>query len=127
MYLEAHPTEPVLYAALEGAGVWKWDVRTAAAPDVVTEPTLETQLFVYPVPSAGRFIYGMRLSRPEHVVVRLFDTQGRFVEKVNEGFFPVGTHVFECGEGLHLTTNGIYYITLDTGERQERQKIVLLK
>jgi hypothetical protein len=72
----------------------------------------------------------MRLAKPEHVALLLFDPQGRLVETLREGFFPAGTYTFNWGqaEGMeHHIGSGVYYLRLDAGEMQETRKVVLLK
>jgi hypothetical protein len=130
MYLEGHPTEPVLYAALEGSGVWRWDVAASGVPTATEGLAPDVRLLVYPVPSTDRLIYGMRLAKPEHVVLRLLDTRGRLVEVLREGVFPAGTHTFHWGQVDRVERHagcGVYYLRLDAGGMQETRKVVLLK
>jgi hypothetical protein len=130
MFLEAHPTDPVLYAALEGSGVWRWDVSTSGADDTEASSDPEIRLLLYPNPSIDRFTYGMHLRRPEHVVLTLYDVHGRLLRTLKDGVFPAGTHVFDWREsegGDQPVTSGIYYLRLDAGETQEKEKIVLLR
>jgi hypothetical protein len=130
MYLEAHPSEPVLYAALEGSGVWRWDVSTSAAEDAGATSDPEIRLLLYPNPSFDRFTYGMRLSGPDHVILTLYDVHGRLLRTLKDGYFAAGTHVFDWREsdgGEHTVTSGIYYLRLDAGRSQATQKIALSK
>lgn len=130
IHLECHPTEPVLYAALEGSGVWRWDATISGTPNEGDGLTLETRLFVHPVPSVNTFTYGIRLSKPGHVVLRLYDTRGRLIAPLRDGLFSAGTHRFTWDDADNRdrhTTSGVYYLRLDTWERQEAKKVILLR
>jgi len=65
------------------------------------------------------------LPAPGHVSLRVYDTAGRLVSTLVDGWKPAGAHeaTFD-GAGL---ASGIYLVRLEAGESIAMQKIVLLK
>jgi hypothetical protein len=130
VHLDGHPSEPTLYAALEGSGVWRWDAATSRMPDATEGSDPGIQLLACPVPSSNRFLYGIRLMNRERVLLRLYDASGRFVRTLREGNFPAGTHFFESDDARtdqSFLKTGVYYLRMDAGETEMTRKIVLLK
>jgi hypothetical protein len=130
LYLGCHPTEAVLYAALEGSGVWRWDVSASAVHDAEGAATSQVRLFLYPNPSTGRFQYGVHLPRSEHVVLRLYDVHGRLLRTLKDGFVPAGTHLFDwckADDGDFAVGSGLFYLRLDTEGCHTVRKITLIR
>ncbi len=130
VHLEAHPSEPILFAALEGSGVWRWDGAAATVPEAAEVPDYRYRLHVYPNPATEALTYSVDLPVTERVALRLFDVRGRLIQTLRNGVFEPGSHTFSLSRAnldRSLATEGIYYMKLETGTTQLSQKIVLLR
>lgn len=130
MFLEGHPTEPTLYVALEGSGVWRWHLSGAGAPDAELPQENGIQLLLYPNPSSSPSSCRVRLMSSDDVSLRLFDARGRLLQTLHEGSLPAGVYTFSWREDTateRRAASGIYYLRLDAGGVHEERKIVILK
>ncbi len=130
LFIESHPTQPILYAALKGAGVWMWDLSASAilSPEGSTTPRIE--LLLYPNPAAEGFRCAVRIPESAPVTLALHDARGRLVQKLREGFLVAGDHVFtwRAGQGTERRlANGTYYVRLDAGPARETRSLVILR
>jgi photosystem II stability/assembly factor-like uncharacterized protein len=129
LFLEGHPTEPVLYAALEGSGVWRRTLSVESVPG--TGGTDRGLAFsVYPNPTTNVVRIQLSLPRPEQVFLRLFDVRGRLVSTLREGTYPAGSYAFDwrgSGQGDGGVPSGIYYLRLETGGFRQERTIILVR
>ncbi|RJP78809.1 MAG: T9SS C-terminal target domain-containing protein [Candidatus Zixiibacteriota bacterium] len=82
-------------------------------------------LSISPNPFNPSTAIGYRLPAPGYVSFRVYDTAGREVATLVEGWREAGVHeVTFDGSGL---PSGIYYVRLAAGDESQVQKVVLLK
>jgi hypothetical protein len=79
-----------------------------------------------PNPSAAGIRYGIALSEPQRVSLRVVDIAGRRVADLIEGRLPAGTHDF-AWEPRRELSSGVYFLVLEAGARRETQRLVLLR
>jgi len=82
---------------------------------------------VYPNPFEGSTNILYSLIAPAHVVLKVFDAQGKEVATLKDGFFPGGEYseTFDARKGQ--AGPGIYFVKLLIGEQLYTTKIVNLK
>lgn len=129
MHLEGHPTEAVLYLALEGSGVWQCDAAAAAVPEHTDGSVAKHELALYPNPFHGNVTCSVQVPRPGRISLQLFDTSGRRIRLLREGFFPTGTHRLVLSEADldPGAVSGIYFIKLSGGGSTTHHRLVYLK
>ncbi len=127
--LAAHPTEPVLFAAFNGPGVWRWTLSGESVPGEPAEnrPPL---LAIAPNPVTDATEIRLSLPRPGHVVVQLFDLRGRLVDRLCESDMLPGEHRLVPGwttKGTRSPSPGVYWLRMTAGEMQVDRKVVIVR
>jgi hypothetical protein len=128
-FIEAHPSQPTLFAALDGRGVWRFDLAASGFADRRDEDA-PSRLSIAPNPSWDRFTVDLSLPRSGPVSLRLFDTSGRLIETLKDSPLDRGTHTFtwrRSDQRSRNATKGIYYLRLDQGNLHRTQKIVMME
>ncbi len=127
MYLESHPTQPDLYVALEGSGVWRFAFDPAAAPDFADRPPT-LQLAACPNPATDGFRIHVRLPQAAQASLRLFDLQGRVVDTLFDGAMPEGARVVGWARPAGgRVPAGVYYLRLDAGAAHVERAVTLIR
>ena len=82
--IQAHPTEPILFVALEPTGVWRLDLSAVSAIDGEELDLAETRLAAYPNPSSGSVTIAFQdnSSLPMRSI-RVVDVMGRVVNTLD--------------------------------------------
>jgi hypothetical protein len=83
---------------------------------------------VLPNPTLGRVSYQVHLRSDARVRVSVFNTQGRLVETLIDGWLPAGPHRFawDPSDAHHKFASGTYYLRLDAEGVQQNRKLILL-
>lgn len=130
VYLEAHPTEPVLYAALEGSGVWRWDVSASSVQDPKEAADRRINLITYPNPSTGSCQITCFAKSKGPVTVAVVNASGRIVRHLLDGPHPVGDYSL-IWDGLDDSGRevpaGVYLTRIETAEGISTGRVVLAK
>lgn len=83
-----------------------------------------------PNPFNPRTTISFRLSESQHVRLTIHDVRGRLVAVLADGTMPAGAHRFVwdglTDHGVRSAT-GVHFMQLQTADRTERKKLVLLK
>jgi hypothetical protein len=79
----------------------------------------------FPNPFNASTVLSYKLQAPSHVSLRVYDTAGRLVETLVDGWRSAGTHelTWEAGN----LAAGIYFAKMHTGEYVGVQKLILMK
>jgi photosystem II stability/assembly factor-like uncharacterized protein len=127
MYIESHPTQPEVYVALEGSGVWRFAYDPATAPDVPDRPH-SLRLAAFPNPATDGFRVDLRLPQATLASLRLLDVRGRVVDTLFEGLMPEGAGevrwVRPAGGSVPA---GVYYLRLEAEEAHVQRAITLVR
>jgi len=128
-YLAAHPTEPALFAAFNGPGVWRWTLSGESVPGepAGSRPPLLT---VAPNPVTDATEIRLRLWEPGPVLVQLFDLHGRLVDRLGEFDMMPGEHRMAPGwirEQTRSLSPGVYWLRMTAGEAHADRKIVMVR
>jgi hypothetical protein len=79
----------------------------------------------YPNPFNSRTEIQFKLSQETKVILRIYDLNGREIQKLAEGVFPAGSHsVSFDGTGL---SSGVYFCQIESGAQRQVRKLMLLK
>jgi len=98
---------------------------TAYSPYTRPRPQRVMDLALSPQPGNPTTAARFELRAASHVVLRVYDTAGREVATLVEGWREAGTHeVTFDGSGL---ASGVYLVRLQAGGASQVQKVVLLK
>ncbi|RJP76345.1 MAG: M6 family metalloprotease domain-containing protein [Candidatus Zixiibacteriota bacterium] len=96
-----------------------------AAPSAAAAPADFRLLGAHPNPFNPETAIGYRLPAPGLITLRVYDTAGRVVTTLVNGWRDAGAHeVTFDGAGL---ASGVYLVRLEAGDFTQTQKIVLLK
>lgn len=66
-----------------------------------------------------------RLLYTDYINLRLYDTTGRLVRIINEGFLDAGPHFYNLD--ISSLSQGVYFINLKVGSESRSEKIVVVK
>ncbi|RJP75885.1 MAG: T9SS C-terminal target domain-containing protein [Candidatus Zixiibacteriota bacterium] len=102
------------------------DFSLPVAPGRVVNPPADFGLDpAYPNPFNPVTTLGYRLDTPSPVMLEFFDTAGRLVQRLDQGFRLPGNHqvVFEAA-GL---PSGVYFVRLQAGSKAMMQRVTLMK
>ncbi len=118
----------VLYAGTHGRGIYRTTDFTLAGcnTDIVGIDSLEEQVSsfqLFPNPMETHSHLKFNLTEPTALTLQIFDLQGRVVHKQNMGILTAQSHqiLIEKGE----LTSGIYYVQLQSGNKQMGQKLLV--
>lgn len=128
-HLAAHPTEPTLFAAFHGPGVWRWTLSGESAPDEapVSRPPF---LAVVPNPVGDVMRIRLRLPDPGRVLLELFDVRGRLVAQLCDRELVAGDHHLISGwaeAGAHGPSPGVYWLRMTVGATRVDRSLVLVR
>jgi|GEM_PF-6592457 len=119
------------YKAGAQAGDWALDVSSLDFPDdsaparLAVSPPSAPRLSISPNPFNPVTALGFRLPAPGYVILRVYDTAGREVTALVNGWREAGVHeVTFDGSGL---ASGVYLVRMEAGEVVQTQKLILLK
>jgi len=79
----------------------------------------------YPNPFNSSTVITYSLNKPGHARLILYDTSGRIVTVLNEGFTRQGVHRQQIDAALF--PSGIYFVRLEAGDRVDVRKVVCLE
>ncbi|MCX7835035.1 MAG: C25 family cysteine peptidase [bacterium] len=79
----------------------------------------------YPNPFNNTANIRLNLLQDENIKIQVFDTQGRMVTTLLDGFYSQGNYVLEWNPIQH--TSGIYYLVVSTKNQMKHYKMVYLK
>jgi len=89
--------------------------------DILREPILS----VYPNPSEDYVNIGYILNEPADVRITVYDIHGRAIRTLVDQKQEPDNYLFRWDSDL--PPGGVYYIKLETGQRQKIRKVILLK
>lgn len=112
-----------LFAAWRGTvEVYKRGLSLPSAPSAETESVVSRP---YPNPTSGAAALTVSLAEPQHVRASVYDTLGRCVEVVYDGFFGAGTHAVPLdGEKLGP---GLYVVLVEAGSSQVAHRLAVVR
>jgi hypothetical protein len=105
-----------------------WFVDSGELFESVSSPVMPAEISLignYPNPFNAVTVISYQLSANSFVRLRVYDTAGRLVEVLVDGWRPAGTHELTFAAS-HLPS-GMYFAKLETGEYRGVQTMVLLK
>ena len=79
---------------------------------------------VYPNPSKGNVNFEFSLNNPAHVSLRILNTQGQQMDKINRQKMDSGIHTINWNNSSGL--NGIYFYELKMNDKMYKGKLVVL-
>src|SRR5262245_34231035 len=83
-----------------------------------------------PNPSRGEAVLGFELARPARVILDVFDSQGRHVTRVADGWLPAGRHAVTWrgdDQRGHVVGSGVYYVQMQAGAFRALRPIVRIR
>ncbi len=131
-------SDSYLFAGTDGTAVWRRplsEMVTGADAHFSRTPGEFRLEQNYPNPFNPATTVGYHLPRPAHVKITLFDTQGRVVCRLWDGFRPAGRHTLVWNgldDGGRKAASGVYFYrleakTMDGISFSEVNKMVLMK
>ncbi|NOS83494.1 MAG: T9SS type A sorting domain-containing protein [Ignavibacteria bacterium] len=90
-----------------------------------TLPTQSTLYQNYPNPFNPETVIEYYISEPASVGIKIFDASGKEVRSFNEGFKAIGKYSMTLN--LIELPSGVYFYSLNTGEKKLSKKMVLIK
>jgi hypothetical protein len=87
---------------------------------------LVSQFDVFPNPASENINFRFCLDKRSDVTLGLYDMTGRLVMKIGDGFREAGVHEMKMTKDDDLT-DGIYFVTLQSGILKSTRKLILLK
>ncbi len=84
----------------------------------------------YPNPFNNSTQFRFVLPQAENITFKIFDTNGRLVKNITQGFYPPGTHKFHWNgsdEQGKEVPSGIYFYQLQAGDQTLHKKLILVK
>jgi len=102
-----------------------WEEALAAPPEVAPVPRRFALHPAHPNPFNPQTVARYEMRDARHVSLRVYDTAGRVVATLVDGWKDAGVHEVNFdGAGL---ASGIYLMRIEAGDFQATQKLVLLK
>jgi hypothetical protein len=92
--------------------------------DEQAEPAVPIQGFFCNTLSTGKILYRVVLAQPGVVEARIFDLNGRMVERIGSSRLPKGESRIEYDTQL---PNGVYFLEVKTTSSHEIAKILIVK
>ena len=83
---------------------------------------VEQDLNIYPNPSTGLVNFIFSLSERTDILLLIHDVNGKLISNVNQKHQLAGTYNYQID--LSEYDSGIYFLTLETNNRKQTQKIV---
>ena len=128
-HIAAHPTEPDLYVALEGSGVWRWRLQGAVVPAAVPGRS-GMGLSIHPNPTPGSFAVRVYLPTAERARLDLIDAGGRLVRRLHEGSLDAGEHALSAAgvpSAEAALASGVYHVVLTLPEGRIERRLVVVR
>ncbi|MBN2184489.1 MAG: T9SS type A sorting domain-containing protein [Candidatus Krumholzibacteriota bacterium] len=100
---------------------------TTDAEDIPLVTTLRRN---YPNPFNGHTTISYSLDKPEHVMIRIYDTAGRLVRILEDSDRAAGTYALLWNgrnEESKPVASGVYFMKMDAGSYSSSRKIVYLR
>jgi PKD repeat protein len=108
----------------DGNNVYIDNINVSAFPVGVNDPDAASfDLNVFPNPVMASSVVSVSLKLSGDVTVKVVDQMGRIISVLHSGFLTEGTHEF--GLNPALGTPGLYFLVVDDGVSQRREKIVV--
>jgi photosystem II stability/assembly factor-like uncharacterized protein len=105
--------------------LWKYhDDGIVALPETPEIESVST-LFVYPNPCSGALHIRYLIADIGYLIAEVYSVEGVKVKTLMQGYQQPGEH--NQSFDLSDLPNGIYFIRLQTGERMETTKVILMK
>lgn len=105
-------------------GTYQLDVNISRSPvSSADEAYWQEQLTVAPNPSTGTFQLALELPHSEEIQLRISDVNGRLVAEERLGHQQQLQHTFSLAD----EPAGLYFLSVNAGDRLLRQRLVLVK
>ena len=126
-YLESREADATVVVGTHGRGIFigQYDSSLYVEGSGSTIPKYIELYQNYPNPFNPGTTIKFYLSRPEHIILTVFDVTGREIAEVLNQSVGKGTHTISFNAGN--LTSGIYFYTLKSGSDQITRKMMVLK
>ncbi|MDD5088678.1 MAG: T9SS type A sorting domain-containing protein [bacterium] len=112
--------------AISGLGAcYLDDAELSSAGPLIFQPYDYTVLAAYPNPFNGRTRILFDLKNSQRVQLRVFSVEGRLIRTLVDGVQQAGRH--ELDFSADALPSGVYFVQLQTPDRNKTEKIVLLR
>ncbi|MCK4414571.1 MAG: T9SS type A sorting domain-containing protein [Candidatus Eisenbacteria sp.] len=124
----------VVISGFEARGIGNVDLAGSWDPQGLGEPNRSAcgslNVRVEPNPTSGRAQITFTLPEAQRVRIDVFDTAGRWVERLHEGPLPPGVHRVSWDgrrAGSRFVEPGVYFYRLQTGEHEQTHRLMVVR
>ena len=108
----------------DGFTPYRFDGYTNEYSHVEEIPSIEISM-AHPNPFNPITNISYTLNEPSNIKVSVYDISGRLVNVIENSYKPVGDYFIRWNADNHAS--GIYYVQIQSNNRVQTQKVVLLK
>ena len=112
--------------ATYGRGIWDFKIEQVFIVSVNDDNPVDFDLNVYPNPASEKVFIKTNFDKPAFGWIKIFDSEGRMVDKVFEGNFAKGSKIFQIKVKKNLP-NGSYLCILSADGNTVYDKIIINK